>query len=201
MTFGKIPMFMRGGIYDKPDNYMPDVQILKFVNKSDNPNPEYAHSGDSGFDLRAWITESDEGAKFDKKEEKYTITLKSLERKLIHTGLYFDIPENCEIQVRPRSGMALKQGLSVLNTPGTVDSTYVNEVCIIAVNLSKKDIIIMSGDRIAQAVLMPVYVKELTILQQVDKIEENEFRNLDGFGSTDVTFNVPINDITTTTTK
>ena len=125
MTFGKIPMFMRGGIYDKPDNYMPDVQILKFANKSDNPNPEYAHSGDSGFDLRAYITESDENAKLDKKEGKYTITLKSLERKLIHTGLYFNIPENCEIQVRPRSGMALKHGLSVLNTPGTVDSNYV----------------------------------------------------------------------------
>lgn len=82
--------------------------------------------------------------------------------------------------------MALKQGLSVLNTPGTVDSNYVNEVCIIAVNLSKKDIVITSGDRIAQAVLMPVYVKELTILQQVDEIESNEFRNLDGFGSTGV---------------
>ena len=73
MTFGKIPMFMRGGIYDKPDNYMPDVQILKFANKSDNPNPEYAHSGDSGFDLRAYITESDENAKLDKKEGKYIL--------------------------------------------------------------------------------------------------------------------------------
>ena len=186
MTFGTIPMFMRDGIYDKPDNYMPDVQILRFVNKSDNPNPEYAHSGDSGFDLRAWITETDEGAKFNKKEEKYTITLKSLERKLIHTGLYFDIPKNCEIQVRPRSGMALKQGLSVLNTPGTVDSNYVNEVCIIAVNLSKKDIVITSGDRIAQAVLMPVYCKELVNMQQVEEVESNESRNLDGFGSTGV---------------
>lgn len=186
MTFGKIPMFMRGGIYDKPDNYMPDVQILKFANKSDNPNPKYAHSGDSGFDLRAYITESDENAKLDKKEGKYTITLKSLERKLIHTGLYFNIPENCEIQVRPRSGMALKHGLSVLNTPGTVDSNYVNEVCIIAVNLSKKDIVITSGDRIAQAVLMPVYCKELVNMQQVEEVESNKSRNLDGFGSTGV---------------
>ena len=186
MTFGKIPMFMRGGIYDKPDNYTPDIQILKFANKSDNPNPEYVHSGDSGFDLRAWITEDDDGAKLNKNEGKYAITLKSLERKLIHTGLYFNIPENCEIQVRPRSGLALKQGLSVLNTPGTVDSNYTNEVGIIAVNLSKKDITIVSGDRIAQAVLMPVYSKELVNMQQVEEVESNESRNLDGFGSTGV---------------
>ena len=119
-------------------------------------------------------------------EGKYTITLKSLERKLIHTGLCLNIPENCEIQVRPRSGMALKHGLSVLNTPGTVDSNYVNEVCIIAVNLSKKDIVITSGDRIAQAVLMPVYCKELVNMQQVEEVESNKSRNLDGFGSTGV---------------
>ena len=177
---------MKGGLYYKPDNNQVDLQILKFVNKSDNPNPEYVHDGDSGFDLRAWITEEDDGAKFDKKEEKYTITLKSLERKLIHTGLYFDIPEYCEIQIRPRSGLSLKQGLSVLNTPSTIDSNYVNEVCIIAVNLSKKDIIITSGDRIAQAVLMPVYCKELVNLTQVDEIEGNDSRNLDGLGSTGV---------------
>lgn len=186
MSFGKIPMFMKGGMYNKPDKYQLDLQTLKFVNKSDNPNPEYAHDGDSGFDLRAWITEEDDNAKFDKKEEKYTITLKSLERRLIHTGLYFDIPEYCEIQVRPRSGMTLKQGLSVLNSPATIDSNYVNELCIIAVNLSKKDIIITSGDRIAQAVLMPVYCKELVDLTQVDEIEGNDSRNLDGLGSTGV---------------
>lgn len=82
--------------------------------------------------------------------------------------------------------MALKHGLSVLNTPGTVDSNYVNEVCIIAVNLSKKDIVITSGDRIAQAVLMPVYCKELVNMQQVEEVESNKSRNLDGFGSTGV---------------
>lgn len=186
MMFGRIPLFMRGGLYDKPDKYQLDIQKLDFVNKSDNPNPEYAYNGDSGFDLRAWITESDEGAKLDKKEGKYTITLKSLERKLIHTGLYFDIPENCEIQVRPRSGLALKQGLSVINTPGTVDEGYTNEVGVILVNLSNKSITITSGDRIAQAVLMPVYNKELVSLQQVEEINKDKDRNLDGFGSSGV---------------
>lgn len=186
MSFGKIPLVMRNGIFERPSHFLPDIKTVKYINKSDNPNPEYAHDGDSGFDLRAWIKEDDEGAKFNKEENKYQITLKSLERKLIHTGLYFELPETCELQVRPRSGAALKQGLSVCNTPGTVDFGYRNEVGIIVINLSNKPITITSGDRIAQAVLMPVYGKELINLKQVAEIRNDTSRNLNGFGSSGV---------------
>lgn len=186
MSFGKIPVVMRNGIFEKPSHFLPDIKTIKFVNKSDNENPTYTHNDDSGFDIRAWIQEGDNGAKYNKEEGKYQITLKSLERRLVHTGLYFEIPEYCEIQVRPRSGLALKQGLSVLNTPGTVDKGYINEVCVILVNLSKEPITIISGDRIAQCVLMPVYYKELVNLIQVDNIEENNTRNLNGFGSSGI---------------
>lgn len=161
-------------------------KVLKYVNKSPNPSPVFANVGDSGFDLRAWIQEGDNGAKFNEETGKYQITLKSLERTLIHTGIYMDIPNDCEIQVRPRSGLALKQGLSVCNTPGTVDTNYVNEVGIIAINLSKKPITIENGDKIAQAVLMPVYNSYNTVLYSVNEIKENEFRNMDGFGSSGV---------------
>lgn len=186
MSFAKIPEFERNGMKEKPDSFKLDIQTVKFENRSDNQNPEYVHSGDSGFDLRAWITESDEGAKFDKNENKYKITLKSLERRLIHTGLYFNLPQYTEMQVRPRSGMALKQGLGVVNSPGTVDANYTNEVGVIAINLSNKPITITSGDRIAQAVIMPVYCNELVKLEQVEKVEENDSRNLNGFGSSGV---------------
>ena len=93
---------------------------LKFVNKSPNPNPYYAKPGDSGFDLRAWIDENTEGAQFDEEKQEYFVEIVPQEVKLIHTGLYLDIPENCEIQVRPRSGYALKVGITVNNSPGTV---------------------------------------------------------------------------------
>jgi len=96
--------------------------ITKFTNNSNNPDPEYAKVGDSGFDLRAFLDAP--------------ITLLPLKRSLIPTGLRFELPPNTELQVRPRSGMALKHGISVLNTPGTVDEGYRGEVGIIVVNLS-----------------------------------------------------------------
>lgn len=161
----------------------PDLSYkkIKFVNKSPNPDPTYAHEGDSGFDLRAWITEEESTIRNENNE--YGIVLKPLERRLIHTGIYFELPKQTEVQVRPRSGCALKQGLSVVNTPGTVDSFYRNEVGIIAINLSNADINIYNGDRIAQAVLCPVYVKELTILEKVDEISKDTERGLKRFGS------------------
>lgn len=148
-------------------------KTLKFVNKSPNVNPCYSKSEDSGFDLRAWISN----------EENY-IELRPLERRLIHTGLYFELPEDTEIQVRPRSGAAIKIGLSVVNTPGTVDRNYTGEVCIVAINLSYDTIRINNGDRIAQAVLMPVYNGSKVTLENVSEIEENAERGSDGFGST-----------------
>lgn len=157
------------------------MEKLFFVNKSNNPNPEYAKKGDSGFDLRAWITEEEnEVVKYPLDIDKPFILLQPLERRLIHTGLYFQIPDDFEVQVRPRSGMALKKGLSVLNTPGTVDTLYRGEICVIAVNLSNEIIVIESGDRIAQAVVTP---REIVNLVEISEIDENTERSSDGFGS------------------
>ena len=142
---------------------------IYFKNTSNNEDPIYQHKDDSGFDLRANITEP--------------ITLNSLERRLIPTGLYFELPQNTELQVRPRSGMALKHGITVLNTPGTVDSNYRGEVGIIIVNLSNEPYTINSGDRIAQAVIMNVINPNFSKLVNKDNLTETE-RGSSGFGST-----------------
>ena len=141
----------------------------KFINNSNNPDPTYAKEGDSGFDLRAYIDEP--------------VTLKPLERKLIPTGLKFELSPNTELQVRPRSGMALKHGISVLNTPGTVDEGYRGDVGIIAVNLSNEDYTIQPGERIAQAVIMNVIGHRVSNLEKVETLTETE-RGEGGFGST-----------------
>lgn len=161
-----------------------DTQNLKFVNKSNNPDPVYANDRDSGFDLRAWIDcEDGKGLCGDSEDNQLYISLAPLERRMIHTGLYFELPKHTELQVRPRSGTSLKQGLIVLNTPGTVDEKYRGEVCVIVINLSNEFIKIHNGDRIAQAVLMPVYNFYLTSLEKVSEINENTGRSKNGFGS------------------
>lgn len=161
-----------------------DTQNLKFVNKSNNPDPVYANDGDSGFDLRAWIDcEDGKGLCGDSEDNQLYISLAPLERRMIHTGLYFELPKHTELQVRPRSGTSLKQGLIVLNTPGTVDEKYRGEVCVIVINLSNEFIKIHNGDRIAQAVLKPVYNFYLTSLEKVSEINENTGRGKNGFGS------------------
>lgn len=139
---------------------------VKVVNISTNPLPEYATYGSSGMDISAFL----EVAK----------TLKPLERTLIPTGLFVELPDGYEIQVRPRSGLAIKQGITCLNTPGTIDADYRGEIKIILINLSQEDQVIHPGDRIAQM-----------IIQQVDKIKWQpvEFvtetvRNQGGFGHT-----------------
>jgi dUTP pyrophosphatase len=142
---------------------------LKYINESNNEDPSFAKEGDSGFDLRAYLDEP--------------VTLKPLERKLIPTGLKFELPRNTELQVRPRSGMTLKHGISVLNTPGTVDEGYRGEVGIIAVNLSNDEYTIQPGERIAQAVLINVLGQRKCKLDNVEKISETE-RGDSGFGST-----------------
>jgi dUTP pyrophosphatase len=141
----------------------------KFTNSSNNPDPEYAKVGDSGFDIRANITEP--------------ITLKPLERVLVPTGLRFELSSNTELQVRPRSGMALKHGISVLNTPGTVDEGYRGDVGIIAINLSNETYIINPGERIAQGVIMNVVGQGISELVKVNDLTSTE-RGSDGFGST-----------------
>ena len=141
----------------------------KFTNSSNNSDPEYSKVGDSGFDLRAYLTES--------------VTLKPLDRKLIPTGLKFELPPNTELQVRPRSGMALKHGISVLNTPGTVDEGYRGDVGIIAVNLSNEDYTIEPGERIAQGVIMNVIGQNISTLTKTNSLTDTE-RGDGGFGST-----------------
>ena len=141
----------------------------KFTNTSNNPDPEYSKKGDSGFDIRAYV--------------ENPVTLKPLERKLIPTGLKFELPFNTELQVRPRSGMALKHGISVLNTPGTVDEGYRGEVGIISVNLSNEEYTIQPGERIAQGVICNVIGQKISSLIKTSTLNESE-RGSSGFGST-----------------
>ncbi len=143
--------------------------VSKFINRSNNPDPIYAHVGDSGFDIRASIKES--------------ITLKPMERKLISTGLSFELSPNTELQIRPRSGMALKHGITVLNTPGTVDEGYRGDVGVIIINLSNEKYIINDGDKIAQGVIMNVIGQNMSELVNSDELSKT-IRGEDGFGST-----------------
>jgi dUTP pyrophosphatase len=144
---------------------MQHVEI-KIVNTSENPIPEYATLGSSGLDLRANLSEP--------------VVLKTMERKMIPTGLFLEIPEGYEIQVRPRSGLAWKHGITCLNSPGTVDSDYRGELKVILINLSNEKHIIDNGDRIAQMILSKV---EKAILQPVIKLEST-VRGEGGFGHT-----------------
>lgn len=157
------------------------VKDLKFANKSPNKDPEFAHLTDSGMDLYAYVDGED--SLQDENGKRY-VELKPLERSLIHTGIYFELPEFTELQIRPKSGRALKEGLSVLNTPGTVDEGYRNEVCVIAVNLSNEPIRIYNNEKVAQAVLTPVFNGKLVNLQKVEDISTETDRGTDGFGST-----------------
>lgn len=147
---------------------------LNFVNKSDNPNPEYATNGSSGFDLRANLADG-------------VITgtiIPSGEVRVIPTGLYFDIPENYEIQIRPRSGLAAKHSVTVLNTPGTIDSDYTGEIKVILINHGKEDFTILHGDRIAQGVLVSVLGNNFVRLNNVSVLNKTSERGSGGFGST-----------------
>ena len=139
---------------------------IKIINKSKHPLPQYQTALSAGMDLYANLTES--------------ITLKSLERKLIPTGLFMELPEGFEAQVRPRSGLAIKNGISVLNSPGTIDADYRGEIGVILVNLSSDDFTISNGDRIAQMVIAK---HEIAEWQEVTEINETE-RGAGGFGST-----------------
>jgi dUTP pyrophosphatase len=142
------------------------VISIRIINKSKNPLPAYATSGSSGMDIRANVESS--------------VRLKPLERTLIPTGLYIELPEGYEGQVRPRSGMAIRQGITCLNTPGTIDADYRGEIKIILVNLSSEEQVIENGDRIAQLVIQKVEKAEWI------ESEELEFttRNEGGFGHT-----------------
>jgi len=138
--------------------------IIKMINRSHNDAPAYATDGASGMDLRAFLNEPE--------------VLKPLERKMIPTGLFLEIPQGYEVQVRPRSGMAWKHGITCLNSPGTVDSDYRGELKVILVNLSNEEHTIQNGDRIAQMVVCKV---ESAILSPVTELEITS-RGAGGFG-------------------
>jgi dUTP pyrophosphatase len=150
----------------------PKVKV-NVVNKSTNPNPEFATDGASGFDLRADLAEDE------------TITLGIGEYTMVPTGLYFEIPEGFELQVRPRSGLAAKHGVTVLNSPGTVDSDYRGEVKVILINHGTKPFVIENGERIAQGVIGGVMGKKMITFESVEELSDTE-RGEGGFGSTGV---------------
>jgi dUTP pyrophosphatase len=150
---------------------------FKFVNTSTNPNPEYATSGSSGFDLRANLPQINGITDCH-------ITIPPGKTSIIPTGLYFEIPENFEIQIRPRSGLAAKNMVTVLNSPGTVDADYRGEIKIILINHGETPFEINHGDRIAQAVVASVINKNFINLIQTQNISDDTERSSGGFGST-----------------
>ena len=142
--------------------------VLKLVNKSNNDLPRYETELSAGMDVRSFI--------------ESPIILKPFERRLVNTGLYAQLEKGYEIQVRPRSGLALKKGITVLNSPGTIDADYRGEIGVVLINLSNDDFTINSGDRIAQLV---VSKHEQPNLEQTDSLDSTS-RGEKGFGSTGV---------------
>ena len=141
---------------------------INIVNKSSNPLPGYSTDHSAGMDLRAFLND--------------IVTLKPLERILIPTGLYIELPVGYEAQVRPRSGLALKKGISVLNSPGTIDADYRGEIGVILINLSNQEVTIENGERICQMVIAKHEQAELI---EVNVLNETA-RGAGGFGSTGV---------------
>ena len=139
---------------------------VKIINKSSHDLPNYETAFSAGMDLRANISEA--------------ITLKPLERAIVKTGLFMELPLGFEAQVRPRSGLAAKKGITVLNSPGTIDADYRGEIGVILVNLSNEDFVIENGERVAQMVIAK---HEQITWEQVEALEDT-IRGAGGFGST-----------------
>lgn len=139
---------------------------VKIINTSHHPLPQYATPDSAGLDLRAFL--------------QMPITLKPLERTLVSTGLFIELPQGYEAQIRPRSGLALKHGLTVLNSPGTIDADYRGEIKVILINLSNEDFIINDGERICQMVIASHIQAELLA---ADELTDTE-RGSGGFGHT-----------------
>ena len=140
--------------------------VVNIINQSEHLLPTYESKGAAGMDIRANLKES--------------VTLHSLERKLIPTGLFIELPNGYEAQVRPRSGLALKKGITVLNSPGTIDADYRGEVGVILVNLSAQSVVIEPGERIAQLVFARIEQAEWSVTENLS----NTDRGTGGFGST-----------------
>jgi len=140
--------------------------IVNVINHSNNPLPEYATSGSSGMDIRAYL--------------EAPIEIQPLERVLVPTGLFIELPQGTEVQIRPRSGLAIKQGITCLNSPGTIDADYRGEIKVILINLSNTLQIISSGDRIAQMVFQQVSAIEWNPVLSINQTQ----RGSGGFGHT-----------------
>ena len=140
--------------------------VIKVVNRGHQPLPEYATPQSAGMDLRANLSEA--------------VTLQPLERRLIPTGLHIALPAGYEAQVRPRSGLALKKGIAVLNTPGTIDADYRGEIGVVLINLSQEPFVVNDGERIAQMVIARHEQAEII---QVEELTDTE-RGVGGFGHT-----------------
>lgn len=140
---------------------------MKIINRSHHPLPKYETAQSAGLDLKAYLPEG-------------PVTLRPLERGLVKTGLFIELPAGYEAQVRPRSGLALKKGVTVLNSPGTIDADYRGEICVILINLSQDDFVINDGERIAQ---MVVARHEQAELVEVKELSDTE-RGAGGFGHT-----------------
>ena len=142
---------------------------IKIRNTSHHPLPRYETSQSAGMDLRAFLPEG-------------PVILKPMERGLVKTGLFMELPAGYEAQVRPRSGLALKKGITVLNSPGTIDADYRGEICVILINLSQEDFVVNDGERIAQMVIARHEQAEFV---EVDVLDETE-RGDGGYGHTGV---------------
>jgi len=141
---------------------------VKIINQSKHPLPSYQTEASAGMDLRAELTQS--------------VSIKPLERKLIGTGLYLELPIGFEAQIRPRSGLAFKHGLTVLNSPGTIDADYRGEIKVLLVNLSDSEFIVNDGERVAQMIIAK---HETVVWESSDSLSETE-RGQGGYGSTGV---------------
>ncbi|MDD3079394.1 MAG: dUTP diphosphatase [Paludibacter sp.] len=139
---------------------------IKIVNRSKHALPEYATIQSAGMDLRANLDEP--------------VMMKPLERKLIPTGLFIELPTGYEAQIRPRSGLAIKKGITVLNSPGTIDADYRGEICVILINLSSEDFVINDGERICQMVIAAHAQAEWVEVEELGETERGE----GGFGHT-----------------
>lgn len=151
-------------MWDKLYTFAPCMVKVRLVNKSPHPMPRYETSGSAGMDIRVWL--------------EAPVTLQPMERKLMPTGLYMALPKGYEAQIRPRSGLAIKRGLSLVNTPGTIDSDYRGEIMVPLINLSTEAQTINDGERIAQ---MIVGRYEQIGWENVEELDDTE-RGKGGFG-------------------
>lgn len=172
IEYGKINDLMECSFKEVFDLYSKNALCIKIVNKSSNPLPEYKTSQSAGMDLRAAFIEENNGKFF----------LQPKQRTLIHTGLYIQLPVGYEAQVRPRSGLALKYGVTVLNSPGTIDADYRGEICVILYNSGDETFVVDNGDRIAQLVISKYETAHWLLTNSLDETERAD----GGFGHSGV---------------